>query len=184
MTTLLVVISLASSTQVAYGAENTLGSEIKVIGRTSPGQTVTVSGLDVSQVDAVEIDSKPASFEMLEGGSLSVQIPLLVQPGDVTLRLKGDFGTEEFSNLFEVLPLALDDQPKVTIGSFQGYVAVYTKNFKGFSMRIKIGNRERVIPVLEDNFTKNLTKVKVGKTHEVAVFLNDEVVQLGRIAVR
>lgn len=184
VTTSLVVIALIAGGPLAHATENSVRSEIRVVGLTSPGMTVTLSGLNLGQVSAVEVDSKPAKFGLLNDGSLNLQIPLTVQPGDVSLKLTGDFGTAEFSNLFEVMPLALEMQPKVTIGTFQGYVAVYTKNFKGFSMRIKIGDRERVIPVLGDNFTRNLTKVRPGRAHNVEVFLNDTLYKTGQLAVR
>lgn len=168
----------------ALANDNSESWKLKVSGFGQPGSTITLTGENLDQVQAVEIDSLLANFSIVSDDTIQVQIPVTVQPGDATLRLRGEFGSVAFSSLFEVTPQSRHTQPKVTIGTFQGFIAVYTKNFKGFSMRIKIGDRERVISLLESNFTKNLTRVGSGEVQDVSVYINESLVRSERVNVR
>lgn len=152
-------------------------SKPSVIKLLSPGLVeakdwIQLSGAGLSRVTEVFVDSNAAEFELSSDSEISIRIPEGVSPGDAVLRISGDFGLLSYQNLFEVLPSAKAVEPKITIGTFQGFAAVYTKNFKGKELRIVIGDRTRVIPSLGANYTQNLTKVGVGKTVSISVFVD------------
>jgi len=81
------------------------------------------------------------------------------------------------------VPKALVDT-KVTIGTFLGYVAVYTKNHEGKRLSMKIGNKWRVIDSLGANYTYNLTKVGIGRTVSVEVYIDRVLVQVKQIRIQ
>lgn len=149
-----------------------------------PREWVSISGLGFLEVTEVFVDSNKASFEILSDSSLRLQVPLTTSPGDAVVRLVGSFGLISYPNLLQVLPLSEVIESKVTIGTFQGYAAVYTKNFKGKELKITIGNRQRLIPELHANFTQNLTKVGVGKVVSVMVFVDQELVQVRELVIK
>lgn len=138
---------------------------------------ILLSGQGFTQVTEVFVDSKPARFMLLSDSELEVKIPSGVNPGDAVLRISGPFGLLSYQSLFEVLPSTKLVESKVTIGTFQGFAAVYTKNFKGRELRIVVGDRTRVVPQLDANYTQNLTKVGAGKNVRVRVFLDGELLK-------
>lgn len=144
---------------------------------------VLLSGNGFTQVQEVFVDSQPASFEVLSDSQLEVKIPFGVNPGDAVLRISGSFGLLSYQSLFEVLPSSAVER-KITIGTFQGYAAVYTKNFKGKELRIVIGERTRVVPELDANYTQNLTKVGSGKTVRIQVFLDQELLKTEDLLIK
>ena len=154
----------------------------------SPGDWVVIQGSGFDQVIKVFVDSTQTEFLMQSATRISVLIPEGANPGDAVLRLQGDYGSISKQYLFEVLadsPEAsnIGAEAKVTIGTFQGYAAVYTKNFKGHSLRISIGDRERFIDQLDSDYTQNLTKIGVGRTVNVMVYLGNKLVKVQRLLI-
>ena len=149
-----------------------------------PMSWVEIQGVGFSQVSEVFVDNRTADFEVLSDVALKLQVPEETNPGDAVVRLTGDFGVSTHHQLLQVLPAAMALEGKVTIGTFQGFAAVYTKNFKGKELKITIGNRQRVIPELDDNYTQNLTKVGAGKTVSIMVFIDQELVQVRELVIK
>jgi hypothetical protein len=150
----------------------------------SVGDRVTLEGKDLDQVTQVQVDSKIAVFRILSNTQLELTIPAGVSPGDALVKITGSFGQLSYQNLFEVVPLAMAKDSKVTIGTFNGYLAVYTKNFSGRELRFEVGDRSRVIPRLQSNFTQNLTRIGTGTTVTVRVFIDQELIKVQRLRVR
>jgi len=149
----------------------------------SVGDKVTLEGSDLDQVTQVQIDSKPATFRIISPSALELTIPPGVSPGDALVKITGAFGQLNYQNLFEVVPLAMAKDSKVTIGSFNGYLAVYTKNFSGRELRFEVGTRSRLIPRLQSNFTQNLTRIGAGSTVTVRVFIDQELIKIQRLRI-
>ena len=150
----------------------------------APLSWVEIKGVGFMQVAEVFVDNQIADFEVMSDVALKLQVPKGTNPGDAVVKLTGEFGVSTHHQLLQVLPAALAIESKVTIGTFQGYAAVYTKNFKGKELRITIGNRQRVIPELDANYTQNLTKVGTGKTVSVMVFVDQELVQVRELVIK
>jgi hypothetical protein len=89
-----------------------------------------------------------------------------------------------FTDLFEVKTSLQSVDERVTIGTFLGYAAVYTKNHEAKRLSMRIGSKWRVIDPLEANYTYNFTKVGAGKTVTVMVYLDRELVQVKQIQIR
>lgn len=154
----------------------------------SPGDWVVIQGSGFDQVAKVFVDSTQTDFLVQSATRISVLIPKGANPGDAVLRLQGDYGSISKQHLFEVSadsPEAsnFDAEAKVTIGTFQGYAAVYTKNLRGHSLRISIGDRERLIDQLDADYTQNLTKIGVGRTVNVMVYLGNRLVKVQRLLI-
>ncbi len=152
------------------------------------GDWVLITGSGFDQVTAVFVDATKTEHLMQSSSRLSILIPEGANPGDAVLKLEGEYGSISKQYLFEVLAAsgdaADDSEAKVTIGTFQGYAAVYTKNFKGYSLKISIADNERLIGELDANYTQNLTKVGVGKTVTVMVYLGNKLVRVQELTIR
>ncbi len=153
------------------------------------GDWVLITGSGFDQVTAVFVDATKTEHLMQSSSRLSILIPKGANPGDALLRLEGDYGSISKQYLFEVIAQSessqsADSEPRVTVGTFQGYAAVYTKNFKGYSLKISIADKERLIDELDSNYTQNLTKVGVGRTVTVMVYLGNKLVKVQEITIQ
>ena len=152
------------------------------------GDWVVITGSGFDEVAAAFVDSTKTEHLVLSSSRLSILIPEGANPGDAVLRLEGDYGSISRQYLFEVLATSAgaeaDDEAKVTIGTFQGYAAVYTKNFKGYSLKISIADKERLIEELDANYTQNLTKVGAGRVVTVIVYLGNKLVKVQEITIQ
>lgn len=145
---------------------------------------VEITGLGFDAVTEVFVDATKTQHFMQSASRISVLVPAGVNPGDAVLTLRGEFGSIRRHNLFEVSAGTPETQSKITIGTFQGYAAVYTKNFKGHALSILVANKERQIDLLEADFTQNLTFIGAGKTVIVMVYLDRKLVRVQQLQVR
>lgn len=149
-----------------------------------PEGTVTLTGDRLLLVQKVLVDGVETSFVANSDGLLTIKIPKGLKPGDVSITLVGSFGTFILSNFITIAPIDISISSKVTIGTFNGFVAVYTKNLEGKRLSIKFGNRWRVVPNIPTNYTKNLLKQSRGKLVETKVFIDRQLVKIRALRVR
>ncbi len=146
--------------------------------------SVQLLGSKLNQVEEVQVDGVPASFFVNSEDSITIRIPVGVKPGDPAVKLFGDFGSIIFTSLFEVIATELPDNSKVTIGTFNGYVAIYTKAHQGKQLSFKVGSSWKVIKTLSSNYTYNLKKIGSGKTTTVQVYIDSALVQVLQVKVK
>jgi len=145
---------------------------------------IRVAGWDFKKVEQVLIDDLPTTFLASSNTLIAIRIPLGTNPGDVTITLVSNSGNTKSSFQIEIVSLETEKDTKVTIGSFLGYVAVYTKNLSGEKLSIQVGNKFREVSVLNNNFTANLTKVGGNRLVEVKVFVAGQLVESAMVLVR
>jgi hypothetical protein len=145
---------------------------------------IRVAGWDFRKVEQVLIDDLPTTFQASSNTLIAIRIPLGTNPGDVTITLVSNQGETKSSFQIEIVSLETEKDSKVTIGSFLGYVAVYTKNLSGEKLSIQVGNKFREVSVLTNNFTANLTKVGSNRLVEVKVFIAGQLVESAMVLVR
>ena len=145
---------------------------------------IRVAGWDFKKVEQVLIDDLPTTFLASSNTLIAIRIPLGTNPGDVTITLVSNQGQTKSSFQIEIVSLETEKDTKVTIGSFLGYVAVYTKNLAGQKLSIQVGNKFREVSVLNNNFTANLTKVGGNRLVEVKVFVAGQLVESAMVLVR
>lgn len=146
--------------------------------------SVQLLGSKLNQVEEVQVDGVPASFFVNSEDSITIRIPVGVKPGDPAVKLFGDFGSIIFTSLFEVIATELPNNSKVTIGTFNGYVAIYTKAHQGKQLSFKVGSSWKVIKTLPSNYTYNLKKIGSGKTTTVQVYIDSALVQVLQVKVK
>jgi hypothetical protein len=150
----------------------------------SADSVIRVAGWDFNKVEQVLIDDVPTTFQASSNTLIAIRIPLGTNPGDVTITLVSNSGNTKSSFQIEIVSLETEKDTKVTIGSFLGYVAVYTKNLSGEKLSIQVGNRFREVSVLTSNFTANLTRVGSNRLVEVKVFVAGQLVESAMVLVR
>lgn len=146
--------------------------------------SIQLLGSKLNQVEEVHVDGVPTSFFVNSENSITIRIPVGVKPGDPAVKLFGDYGLIIFTSLFEVIATELPNNSKVTIGTFNGYVAIYTKALRGKQLSFKIGSGWKVVDSLPANYTYNLRKIGSGKTATVQVYIDGALVQVLQVRVR
>lgn len=146
--------------------------------------SVQLVGILLDQVEDVEVDGVNASFFVNSPGAITIRIPVGVKPGDPAVKLFGDFGSIIFASLFEVIATELPNNSKVTIGTFNGYVAIYTKALRGKQLSFKIGSSWKVVNSLPSNYTYNLKRIGSGKTTTVQVYIDGALVRVLQVKVK
>lgn len=150
----------------------------------SADSVIRVAGWDFKKVEQVLIDDLPTTFQATSNTLIAIRIPLGTNPGDVTITLVSNQGQTLSSFQIEIVSLETQKDTKVTIGSFLGYVAVYTKNLAGQKLSIQVGNKRRDVSVLSNDYTVNLTKVGGNRLVEVRVFVAGQLVESTIVLVR
>ena len=150
----------------------------------SADSVIRVAGWDFKKVEQVLIDDLPTSFQASSNTLIAIRIPLGTNPGDVTITLVSNKGQTKSYFQIEIVSLETQKETKVTIGSFLGYVAVYTKNLSGQKLSIQVGNKRRDVSVLSNDYTANLTKVGRNRLVEVRVFVAGQLVESAMVLVR
>jgi hypothetical protein len=150
----------------------------------SADSVIRVAGWDFKKVEQVLIDERPTSFQASSNTLIAIRIPLGTNPGDVIITLVSNKGQTKSNFQIEIVSLETRKDTKVTIGSFLGYVAVYTKNLSGQKLSIQVGNKRRDVSVLSNDYTANLTKVGGNRLVEVRVFVAGQLVESNMVLVR
>ncbi len=192
-TSITIVSYLSSVTPVSgsTGGVITAPGNIKpnIIGVTGSSQvkvnsSVRLYGAALDQIKEIKVDGIAASFFVNNAGLITLRIPVGVKPGDPTITLIGDFGSINISSLFEVISTDLPSKSKVTVGTFNGYVAVYTKAHAGKRLSFKIGNTWKVVDQLSSGYTYNLKKLTRNKVATVQVYIDRVLVLVSQVRVK
>ncbi len=148
------------------------------------GGIVQVRGDELIGVAKVFVDGIEASYSKLSDTRLQFIVPFTVRPGDASVTFKGSFGEIEFTNFITVSAVDLALSSKITVGSFNGFVAIYTKNLEGKRLSFKVGNRWRVVGAIPANYSMNQVKVGRGKSLEAKVYIHRQLVKIQNLQVR
>ena len=145
---------------------------------------VRFDGSGFAVVEEVLVDNHPASFFVNNDERITVRIPLGVGPGDAIITLKTSSGGFFENSQIQIVALELPSYSKITIGTFQGYVAVYTKGLSGSKLSIRVGSRWGQIERLQSDFSKNLTRVGANKIVPVQIYVDGALVKVSQVISR
>ena len=149
-----------------------------------PGGQIGITGENFNLVQRVLVDGVEVSFVITSDKLLKITVPQSTKPGDVNITLFGSFGTFILSNFITIASIDISVSSKITVGSFNGFVAIYTKNLEGKRLSFKVGNRWRVVSAIPATYTMNLVKVGRGKNLETKVYIDRQLVKISKLIVR
>lgn len=179
--TALAAVVLVFASPLQSQAANTEITSVVDSGVLHVNDVVRFDGIGFASVEVVLVDDHPASFFLNSDERITVRIPIGVDPGDASITLQTSRGVFVQHNLIEIVARELPSNSKITIGTFQGYVAVYTKGLLGAKLSIRVGSRWRQIETLQSDFSKNLTRVGANKIVPVQVFVDGVLVKADQL---
>jgi hypothetical protein len=153
----------------------------------SVNDNLVLEGSNFSQVTLVRVGGVEASFFINSDGRITIRVPANAPEGLLDLEFVGPFGSLTLKDAVlvkqtVVAPVVVDR--RVTIGTFLGRAAVYTKNHEGRRLSIRVGKKWFVIDPLKTNYTIHLTRVGKGKTITVMAYLDRKIVRVQQIKIR
>ena len=179
--TALAAVVLVFASPLQSQAANTEITSVVDSGVLHVNDVVRFDGIGFASVEEVLVDDHPASFFLNSDDRITLRIPIGVDPGDASITLKNFRGVFVQHNLIEIVARELPSNSKITIGTFQGYVAVYTKGLVGSKLSIRVGSRWRQIETIKSDFSKNLTRVGANKIVPVQVYVDGALVKVEQL---
>jgi hypothetical protein len=143
----------------------------------SIGGEVTISGPRLNLVTSCTIDGVSVSISNQSADSFTIIVPEGLAPGLKDLVMTGSFGKMTAQGAFTVeaksteLPL---DTAKTNSGTFNGYVAVYARGYKGKTLSWKIAGKWFTTAITSDYQIFQRRTVAVGLDVNVHLYLNGE----------
>ena len=144
------------------------------------GDEVVVSGLRLNLVTSCWVDGIEVAMSDQSAVSFTIVIPLGVEPGLRDLMISSSFGTLKAQGAFtvEAKPAVIEESSpvlsKVNAGSFNNYVAVYAKGYKGQTLAWKIAGKWFKVVITKDYQVFQRKTIAVGLEVKVDLFIDGE----------
>lgn len=124
------------------------GSEVRVTG----SRMDTVTSAFAGDVELVVVSAT--------SGELVLEIPSSLAAGTYDLVIQSSFGTLTFQQgltveAAEPVVEPESDDRKLTVGTFRGYVAIYTQGYEGQKLSAKVAGKWLVVPELDESWRGN-----------------------------
>jgi hypothetical protein len=151
------------------------------------GHEVTFTGRNLSSVTSAFVGTTQLKVVSTADELLVIDVPASMAPGVYDLVLKSSLGTLNFQQGLTVLEaqdqvVESEAGPKLTVGSFKGYVAVYTKGYEGAKLSAKIAGKWLVVEELKEswktfNYSRTVRFTGAGYSIKVHLYINGEFVR-------
>jgi len=149
------------------------------------GDKVIISGKRLSGITSVTIDGLAAEISNQSAGSLTMTIPLGLEPGLKDIRILSGDGNLTYLAALEIVASPTVEEPlpaanpteKLNVGSFQGYVAVYAKGYEGQKLSAKVAGKWLTVDSLGSGFERILRYTGAGYQIKVDLYINGILLQ-------
>ena len=158
------------------------------------GQTVAYAGRKLNLVTSAQAGSKMLTVVSTADELLILDVPASMPPGVYDLVLQSSFGTLTFQQGLTVLEaqdqvVESEAGPKLTVGSFKGYVAIYTKGYEGAKLSAKIAGKWLVVEELKEswktfNYSRTVRFTGAGYSIKVHLYINGQFVRIEELTTR
>ena len=176
-----------------------VGPVISEVQSTEAGTEVAFYGNRLNGVTTAEVAGIQLAIVSATAESLILEIPSSMPPGTYDLKLQSSFGTLSFQNGLTITAAFSDGSETTTdveatgqtlsVGSFMGFVVIYTKGYEGQRLSAKIAGKWLVVPELQEtwkgtNLSRTLRKVGSGNVIKVHLYIDRELVRTEELITR
>ncbi|WP_050816704.1 leucine-rich repeat domain-containing protein [Candidatus Aquiluna sp. IMCC13023] len=147
-----------------------------VSGDTNAGATLVIKGTNMDRITEVKIGGTVAPITARTTTSVTVTVPAGLAVGDYTISLTTDDATLLAGGVAQVVAgeVKAATNQKVNAGSFNTYVAVYAKGYKGQTLVWKIAGKWFSTILTEDYQVFQRKTIAVGLEVKVDLFIDGE----------
>ena len=147
-----------------------------VSGDTNAGATLVIKGTNMDRITEVKIGGTVAPITARTTTSVTVTVPAGLAVGDYTISLTTDDATLLAGGVAQVVAgeVKAATNQKVNAGSFNTYVAVYAKGYKGQRLSWKIAGKWFKTILTKDYQVFQRKTIAVGLEVKVDLFIDGE----------
>ena len=145
-----------------------------VAGDTNAGATLVIKGTNMDRITEVKIGGTVAPITARTTTSVTVTVPAGLAVGDYTISLTTDDATLLAGGVAQVIAgeVKAATNQKVNAGSFNTYVAVYAKGYKGQTLAWKIAGKWFKVVITKDYQVFQRKTIAVGLEVKVDLFID------------
>jgi hypothetical protein len=156
------------------------------------GDEVIISGKRLGGITSVRIDGLTVEISSQSAGSLTITIPLGLEPGLKNIRILSSDGNLTYQAALEIVALPTVEEPlpaanpteKLNAGSFQGYVAIYAKGYEGQKLSAKVAGKWLTVDSLGSGFERILRYTGAGYQIKIDLYINGILLQQMEVTTR
>lgn len=150
------------------------------------GTEVTFTGNRLESVTRAEVGGVQVTIVSALAEAVTLEMPSSMPPGTYDLKLQSGFGTLTFQQGLTVLASSTEEtetetsaeseqvDQKLTVGAFQGFIAIYTKGYEGQKLSAKVAGKWLVVSELDETWNGNdysRTLRAAGSGYDISVHL-------------
>ncbi len=145
------------------------------------GSEVTFTGRRLDSVTSAFAGGVQLPVVLAESKSLVLEVASSLPPGTYDLVIQSSFGSLTFMQGITVLASSTEESAiepaldrKLSVGSFKGFIAIYTKGYDGQRLSAKVAGKWLVVESLDESFQgKNYSRTlrETGSGHNIKVHL-------------
>jgi hypothetical protein len=161
---------------IVRAGDTTLPTLTPVTGETNAGATLVIKGTNMDRITEVKIGGTVAPITARTTTSVTVTVPAGLAVGDYTISLTTDDAAVLAGGVAQVVAgeVKAATNQKVNAGSFNTYVAVYAKGYKGQTLVWKIAGKWFSTILTEDYQVFQRKTIAVGLEVKVDLFIDGE----------
>ena len=171
---------------IVRAEDTTLPTVTPVTEETSAGATLVINGTNMDRITKVTIGGTVVSIAARTKTSITVTVPAGLAAGNYTIVLTTVEATAlagGFANVVAGEPEVATNQ-KVTIGTYKGYVAVFTKGYAGQKLSVRLASKWHVRnPIVELKAGYSLLTVNTGAGYVANVIVYIDGVEIKRVVI-
>ena len=145
------------------------------------GSEVTFTGKRLDSVTSAFVGGVQLPVVIAESESLVLEVASSLPPGTYDLVIQSSFGSLTFQQGITVLASSTEESAiepasdrKLNVGSFKGFIAIYTMGYDGQRLSAKVAGKWLVVESLDESFQgKNYSRTlrEIGSGHNIKVHL-------------
>ena len=145
------------------------------------GSEVTFTGRRLDSVTSAFAGGVQLPVVLAESKSLVLEVASSLPPGTYDLVIQSSFGSLTYQQGITVLASSNEESEiepaldrKLSVGSFKGFIAIYTKGYDGQRLSAKVAGKWLVVESLDESFQgKNYSRTlrETGSGHNIKVHL-------------
>ena len=160
------------------------------------GSEVTFTGRRLDSVTSAFAGGVQLPVVLAESKSLVLEVASSLPPGTYDLVIQSSFGSLTYHQGITVLASSNEESEiepaldrKLSVGSFKGFIAIYTKGYDGQRLSAKVAGKWLVVESLDEsfqgkNYSRTLRRTGSGQSIKVHLYIDSEFLRTDELTTK
>ena len=160
------------------------------------GSEVTFTGKRLDSVTSAFVGGVQLPVVLAESKSLVLEVASSLPPGTYDLVIQSSFGSLTYQQGITVLASSNEESEiepaldrKLSVGSFKGFIAIYTKGYDGQRLSAKVAGKWLVVESLDEsfqgkNYSRTLRGTGSGQSIKVHLYIDSEFLRTDELTTK